>query len=66
MRPMQVTITLDGRESELLRKAATRELRRPKDQARHLLRLALAEYPVLEMQNDAGSVRQDQVASVVL
>ena len=41
MRPMQLTITLDGFESDALRKSALSDLRRPKEQARYLLRQAL-------------------------
>lgn len=67
MRSMQVTITLDGRESEVLRREAMRELRRPKDQARFMLRQALgiAELPVPQTQNGTSQVGQDKVASAV-
>lgn len=41
METLQVTITLDGTETALLRQAAMRELRRPREQARFLLRQAL-------------------------
>ena len=41
MQPTQITITLDARESRVLREQAFRELRKPKDQARFLLRQAL-------------------------
>jgi hypothetical protein len=37
----QITIILNSRESQALHVSALRELRRPKDQARYLLRQAL-------------------------
>lgn len=41
METLQLTITLDGTETAMLRQAAVRELRKPRDQARYLLRQAL-------------------------
>jgi hypothetical protein len=41
MSPLQMSITLNSSESDALRRSALRDLRRPKDQARYLLRLAL-------------------------
>jgi hypothetical protein len=70
MQPLQVTITLDARESELLRREAMWELRKPRDQARYLLRqaLGLTEFDQMksanQTQNGAG-VRQDNASAVL-
>jgi len=41
MQPIRLTFTLDLTESELLRRQAERDLRRPREQARFMLRQAL-------------------------
>ena len=73
MRPIQITITLDGPKSEDLRRAAMRNLRKPKEHALILLSQALANSEnqplgatTHETQSGAGLVRQDQVASAAL
>lgn len=68
MRAMQVTISLDARESALLHSIAARQLRKPKDQARFMLRIALEatnnDAPLHRTDNHAASIEAERSVAV--
>jgi hypothetical protein len=67
MQSMNVTIILNDRETQALRLSANKALRKPKDQARYLLRIALgieANGAPSQEKHNRVEVRQDSTDAV--